>query len=115
METDATHSHPDHRLRLPGLTVTMVAAFLIFLGCIVLMEIEPFSFTAILFKVCSAFGTTGLSMGITAQLSPLSKLVIIGLMFIGRIGILALMFFPQSASSRRELFHYPKERIIVGH
>jgi Trk-type K+ transport system membrane component len=67
----------------------------------------------ILFEVCSAFGTTGLSMGITADLSIASKLVIILVMFIGRIGIFSFLFIIRG-NPIKEKFHYPKERIIIG-
>lgn len=67
----------------------------------------------ILFEVCSAFGTTGLSMGITSELSNSSKLVIILVMFIGRIGIFSFLFIIRG-NPIREKYHYPKERIIIG-
>jgi Trk-type K+ transport system membrane component len=67
----------------------------------------------IVFEVTSAFGTTGLSMGITAELSTASKLVIILVMFIGRIGIFSFLFIIRG-NPIKEKFHYPKERIIIG-
>ncbi|MDX1772017.1 MAG: potassium transporter TrkG, partial [Planococcaceae bacterium] len=65
------------------------------------------------FEVCSAFGTTGLSMGITADLSSIGKLVIILLMFIGRIGILSFIFL-LSQRHKQANYHFPKERVIIG-
>ncbi|GAA3322731.1 hypothetical protein GCM10020331_043780 [Ectobacillus funiculus] len=62
--------------------------FLCAVSFIILASTEPsLSLTAIVFEVCSAFGTTGLSLGITSELSTLGKLLLIALMFIGRIGI----------------------------
>lgn len=58
-------------------------------GCYLLSNTEPFTFEALLFEAASALGTVGLSTGITAQLSPLGKLTIILLMFVGRVGPLA--------------------------
>jgi trk system potassium uptake protein TrkH len=67
----------------------------------------------IIFEVVSAFGTVGLSMGITPHLGLLSKLVLIGLMFIGRLGPLLLMDFfahlPPAPPVR-----YAKEELMVG-
>ncbi|MCK4760963.1 MAG: hypothetical protein KAW12_02100 [Candidatus Aminicenantes bacterium] len=67
----------------------------------------------LLFETVSAFGTVGLSMGITAQLSLPSKIVIAATMFIGRIGILTLLM----ALSRREskaVYDYPEANIMIG-
>ncbi len=96
-------------------SILVIAGLLVFTGAVILMEIEPFGAIPILFEVCSAFGTTGLSMGITPDLSPVSKVVLIILMFIGRIGILALVLFSQPAHPKKHIIHYPKERLIVGH
>lgn len=63
--------------------------FFVIAGCYALSLFEDFRFEAILFEVSSALGTVGLSTGITASLSPIGKLVIVFLMFIGRLGPLA--------------------------
>ncbi|WP_155814923.1 TrkH family potassium uptake protein [Bacillus coahuilensis] len=81
---------------------------------ILLIAIEPqFSLIQILFEVTSAFGTTGLSLGITSGLSLGGKLVIIVLMFIGRIGIFSFLFILRG-NRPKENFHYPHERVIIG-
>ncbi|MDQ0162284.1 potassium uptake TrkH family protein [Bacillus alveayuensis] len=98
---------------MKSLVVTIVALIICFTAVIVLMITEPFGLLPILFEVCSAFGTTGLSMGITSQLSTTGKIVIMIIMFIGRIGILSFLFM----LGRREVeakIHYPKERVIIG-
>ncbi|PIR65651.1 MAG: Trk family potassium uptake protein [Candidatus Omnitrophica bacterium CG10_big_fil_rev_8_21_14_0_10_43_8] len=66
-----------------------------------------------LFEVASAFGTVGLSTGITPALAPLSKLVIIFTMWIGRIGTLTLAF-AIATSEESPQYIYPEERIMVG-
>jgi trk system potassium uptake protein TrkH len=63
--------------------------FFVVAGCYALALFENFGFEAILFEVASGLGTVGLSTGITAALSPMGKLIIIFLMFIGRLGPLA--------------------------
>jgi len=63
--------------------------FFVATGCYVLSLTEDFGFEAIFFEVASGLGTVGLSTGITASLSPVGKLVIIFLMFIGRLGPLS--------------------------
>jgi Trk-type K+ transport system membrane component len=94
-------------------SVFFVAAMLVFGSIILLMEIEPFTTTEILFEACSAFGTTGLSMGITGQLSTAGKTVIIFLMFVGRIGIISLLLLFQKRKVD-DRYHFVKERIIIG-
>lgn len=75
------------------------------MGIILLLNLtETIPLLAIIFEASSAFGTTGLSVGVTPQLSPFEKLVIALLMFVGRIGIL----------ERKAKIHYPKETIIIG-
>lgn len=96
-----------------SVVVSFLAFMLCFIATIILAETEPFSPMEIMFEVSSAFGTTGLSMGITPELSPLGKIIITALMFIGRIGILSFIFL--FSRSKNEInYHYPKERIIVG-
>ena len=74
---------------------------------------EQQSLLAIIFEVCSAFGTTGLSMGITPELTAFGKWVLMILMFIGRIGLVS--FFLLLRGKDPDLnYHYPKERIIIG-
>lgn len=68
---------------------------------------------AIVFEVCSAFGTTGLSLGITPELSNVSKVIIMVLMFIGRIGIFSFLFIIRGEKAE-DRFHYPKEKVIIG-
>jgi potassium uptake TrkH family protein len=93
--------------------VFFVGVMLVFGAVIVLLAIEPFLLTEVLFEVCSAFGTTGLSLGITGKLSPPGKAIIIFLMFIGRIGIVSLLLLFQRRRSA-EGYHFVKEHIIVG-
>ncbi|GLB59450.1 TrkH family potassium uptake protein [Cytobacillus sp. NCCP-133] len=97
-----------------SVVVTMMAVGLCFAAVILLSISEKFSLMEIIFEVCSAFGTTGLSMGITPELSTFGKYVIIALMFIGRIGILSFLFIINKNEQYDDKYHYPKERIIVG-
>ncbi|RSK26705.1 TrkH family potassium uptake protein [Bacillus sp. HMF5848] len=97
-----------------SLVVTMMAMFLCFISVVILTASEPFTTTEIMFEVTSAFGTTGLSMGITPYLSSTGKIVIIILMFIGRIGILSFLFLLMPAHKKEPNIHFPKERVIIG-
>ena len=68
-----------------------IRALIVFIATMVLMYIENFSFISVLFEVVSAFSTVGLTAGITSSLGSASKVIIILLMFIGRIGPLNIL------------------------
>lgn len=72
------------------------------------------SMIAIIVEVASAFGTTGLSLGITDDLTTIGKITIAVLMFIGRIGMLytLMVFVPKERQDHGYLF--PTEKIIIG-
>lgn len=96
-----------------AVTVTFFAIMVVFSSIIILTLLEPVSLDAIIFEVTSAFGTVGLSLGITDELSAASKIILMVLMFIGRVGILTfLMIFKRKKDPAK--FNYPKERIIIG-
>jgi len=82
---------------------------------IVLMSIfEPtLSKKSLIFEVVSAFGTVGLSLGITASLGTSAKITIMALMFIGRVGALTLIiaFFKKT---REKNYRYPSEEITIN-
>ncbi|EMW5719899.1 TrkH family potassium uptake protein [Enterococcus faecium] len=96
-----------------------VVVFMLSLGmcffCIVFLSAtEEQTLISIIIEVTSAFGTTGLSLGITGDLSVVGKITIATLMFIGRIGMLytLMLFVPKET---RDLgYEYPSEKIIIG-
>lgn len=96
-----------------ALTVALLGVGAVITGTITLLIISPFSVDDVLFEATSAFGTVGLSTGITAQLPAGGQLVLVALMFIGRLGPITLA----SALALRERarrYEYPEERPIVG-
>ncbi|MGD6848528.1 TrkH family potassium uptake protein [Rossellomorea aquimaris] len=98
---------------IKSLVVTMVAVLMCFVSVVILTITEEHSLIEIIFEVASAFGTTGLSLGITSDLSSIGKCVIIALMFIGRVGILSFLFMI-GGKEKTTKYHYPKERVIIG-
>ena len=66
-----------------------------------------------LFEAASAVGTVGLSLGITAGLGIISKLILILLMFCGRVGGLTLIFAALSGT-RKNVSKFPREKVTVG-
>lgn len=103
--------HPDDILKASA--VFLLGSLICMLSIFILMISEDFTLIEIIFEVCSAFGSVGLSLGITAELSEFGKVIIMILMFIGRVGITALLFFMRKRMET-DTFHYPKERIIIG-
>ncbi|MFH0925933.1 MAG: potassium transporter TrkG [bacterium] len=84
----------------------------IFIGLILLVTFQTKeSFLALLFEIISAFGTVGLSTGITSNLMSSSKIVIIITMFIGRLGPLTIF---SSLLRRQTEIRYAEENILVG-
>jgi trk system potassium uptake protein TrkH len=67
----------------------------------------------LVFEVFSAFGTVGLSRGITPELNTASKIVIIFTMLAGRLGLISIAM-PRFRRERERLLEYPRERILIG-
>jgi trk system potassium uptake protein len=102
-----------------NLVLKSVGVFMGSLATVVVITVliaiaEPgVAFLRILFEVVSAFGTVGLSTGITAGLTAFSKLVLIATMYIGRVGVLLLMSAILGDPSPSRI-HYPEENLLVG-
>jgi trk system potassium uptake protein TrkH len=95
-------------------TVVVLSICVIFVSCAVLFLTQSgMSMEETFFEVFSAFGTVGLSLGKTAKLNAVGKVVIIFSMFIGRIGPLTLLY----ALSREKAFgkfEYVEESVMIG-
>ncbi|MDA5386872.1 TrkH family potassium uptake protein [Loigolactobacillus backii] len=66
------------------------------------------------FEVVSAFSTTGMSLGLTPHLSVIGKLIIMLLMFLGRVGIYTVMFTALNTNCTKKGYRYPTENILIG-
>jgi len=99
---------------LKSLAITMLAFIMCFTSVVLISVSDPEQqLIAIIVEVCSAFGTTGLSMGITPDLSSFGKIILMVLMFIGRIGLTSFLFII-GGKEKKTKYHYPKERVITG-
>ncbi|MBU8544294.1 MULTISPECIES: TrkH family potassium uptake protein [Roseomonadaceae] len=96
-----------------ALSVVLLAVGLIGLATLLLLSLTDFHLRDVIFEVVSAFATVGLSTGITAQLPPVGQLVIIVLMFVGRVGTITVAT-ALALRGRQSPFRYPEERPIVG-
>lgn len=94
--------------------VIILAFFMVLIATMILLITEPFATsTEVLFEITSAFGTCGLSLGITDDLSTIGKIVIMLLMFIGRVGLISFLYTLGGKKDKLN-YHYPKERVIIG-
>lgn len=98
---------------LKAVTITMVALALVVTITMILSTTEDHAFLMILFEVTSAFGTVGLSMGLTPDLSDLGKILIAFTMFTGRLGPLTLAY-ALGPKAEKELYRYPEGKITIG-
>ena len=99
---------------LKAIGVLIGSAITVIISTILVSLTDPnYEFIRIFFEVVSAFGTVGLSMGITSSLSTAGKLIIIATMYIGRVGILLLMA-AILGDPRPNKVRYPEENLLVG-
>jgi trk system potassium uptake protein TrkH len=96
-----------------AVTITMLSLFWVIAIAMILSATETAPFLSILFETMSAFGTVGLSMGLTTELTEVGKLFICLTMFVGRVGLLTLAY-ALGPKKERELFRYPEGKIIIG-
>jgi trk system potassium uptake protein len=96
-----------------ALTVVLLSLSAVAVGTLILLSVTDFPLEQVLFEAISAFATVGLSTGITASLPPAGQIVIIVLMFIGRVGTISIAT-ALALSDRLTPYRYPEERPIVG-
>jgi trk system potassium uptake protein len=103
---------PPHSQR-QAFAIAFIALNAIVICTLTLMATSPFGLGATLFEALSAFGTVGLSTGVTADFGTLGLWILIALMYLGRIGPhtlgVALVL-----RERRRLYRLPEERPIIG-
>ena len=101
-------------------TVTKAAALATLGALLIVAAITVLTLTdpglpalAVIFESVSAFGTVGLSLGVTSEFSAAGKLVLVALMFVGRVGLLTVAL-ALAADDTRPAARYPREDVIVG-
>ena len=94
-------------------TILLMYLILFFFGGLIISMVEGLPMLICLFEAASAVGTVGLSMGITPGLGILSRMILILLMFFGRVGGLTLIFAALSGTKKR-VAKLPQEKITVG-
>ena len=94
-------------------TILMMYVMLFFSGAVIISVAEGLPIGTCLFETASAVGTVGLTMGITPSLGGVSQIVLMILMFLGRVGGLTLIYAALSGT-HKNLSKLPQERITVG-
>ncbi len=119
---NALRGHPEIHLwkrRIPfrvvqrSVTVLVLYIATLLLGLAALVILEPLPFRSLIFEAASALGTVGLSLGITSDLGKASRIVLILMMFWGRVGIVTFLF---SILKREaiERVSYPDSEVPIG-
>ncbi|PZE21328.1 TrkH family potassium uptake protein [Paenibacillus xerothermodurans] len=98
---------------LKATTITLLALGLVIFVSMVLSTTEDYPLLMILFEVTSAFATVGLSMGLTPNLTDVGQIMIIIMMFIGRLGPLTLAY-ALGPKVEKELYRHPEGKITIG-
>jgi trk system potassium uptake protein len=101
-------------LLIRALVVFVISLSLVILATWLILLTNPFSLDQVLFEVVSAYSTTGLSLGITAGLNTIGRLIIIFTMFAGRLGAITIMISLLGRDKGTKLVDYPEESILIG-
>ncbi len=98
----------------------LIKSLLLILTAVMLLTVtevwaagRPFTLLELMFETISAFCTVGLSLGITPELTDPGRIVVIAVMFGGRLGIIA-MAMPGSEPAKRRLVDYPEGEVLLG-
>ncbi|MGE5582065.1 MAG: TrkH family potassium uptake protein, partial [Bacillota bacterium] len=94
-------------------TITFIALSWVYLVTLIISIVEPFDFLRIFFDVMSAFGTVGLTTGITPYLSGISQIMLILTMFIGRVGPLTVMVAITDVKHKKT-GRYITDHVMIG-
>ena len=96
-----------------AVAILIMYFMLFFVGGMIISRTEGLPLMSCLFETVSALGTVGLSLGITARIGSLSRLILVVLMFMGRVGGLTLIYATQSVR-RSSCCTLPLEKVTVG-
>lgn len=106
-----------------AISIAVISLVVIFIACTLLLLVESTTsrqycgnsyMGSLIFESVSAFGTVGLSVGVTPHLSYLGKIVIILTMYVGRIGPLTLALLIGRKVQPPAVIRYPEESVMVG-
>jgi trk system potassium uptake protein len=97
-----------------AVTVLIISLLVVIIATWLLLISQDLTFSPALFEVVSAFSTTGLSLGVTGNLDTFGRLLIIAMMFWGRLGAITIILVLLKRGTRESLVKYPEETVLVG-
>jgi trk system potassium uptake protein len=103
----------DHRVIRQATTVALLGVAAVMGGTMLLTELTDLPFRDVLFETTSAFATVGLSTGITPQVSSPGQVVLVALMFLGRLGPITLVS-ALALRERNRRYRYPEGAPLIG-
>ncbi|MDK2799028.1 MAG: trk/ktr system potassium uptake protein [Clostridiales bacterium] len=105
----------NHSIALRALAITAISVVLVVTVTVILSIFKDATLVEVLFEAISAFGTVGLSLGITPSLSDISKLALIITMFLGRVGVLTMALALASRTHKaHSKYRYLEDKVMVG-
>jgi len=113
MDTEAFGRRISHSAQRQAITVLVLGSAVVVLGTVFILHTTQIATDRVIFEVISAFGTVGLSTGITAELPASAQLILALLMYIGRVGTITLAA-SLALGEHRMPFRYPEEHPVVG-
>lgn len=99
---------------LNALTLTLVVIILFFTCAMALSLIDDITFLQAAYECASALGTVGLSTGITGGLSPISHVLLICMMYLGRVGVISFSLAFLAGKREDSRIQYPTTNILIG-
>jgi len=96
-----------------ALTVALLSVGAVMVSTVTLLMMTPFTTSQVMFESTSAFATVGLTTGITASLPTAGQCILIVLMFLGRLGPIALVS-ALALRERQRLYEFPEGRPLIG-
>lgn len=112
-EVNAFGYRIDRRVQRQALSIALLAVGAVVAGTLALVQMSRLPLGEVWFEVTSAFATVGLSTGITADIPRGGQLVLVALMFLGRLGPVTLVS-ALALRQRSTLYTYPEGRPIIG-
>ena len=105
----------DTGMLLRALSITVISLMVICLGAFLIALVDGLTFEDVLFETFSAFGTVGVTTGITTQFSYFGKLLLMAMMFFGRVGILTITCeIMVGLHGEKDPLRRPKAELLIG-
>jgi trk system potassium uptake protein len=99
---------------LRATAVLCIYIAVVFIASWLILFTHNFDLNTVLFEVISALATCGLSLGITQALNPFGRLIIIVMMFWGRLGVLTIVLALIQRRPAEQLVRYPETHVLIG-